>query len=426
MASAGRVGRLEGRLAAMLRNRQWDREDQMDRRAQENHDFNLMRNRRDFEWESEMRPYMIRAMEARTGAAEQNLEDQRYLAGRRRIEDQRADQARTRFSATPEGQRELDARTLGTQYRRPESVESERLSNEGQRIANGARLLNWKNQSIQSDISGKILRGERLSPGEQTFLFLSSGASGRRFGNTAAGAGNTAAGNTAAGRNSVKMTDYIKNYTADTVRSTLSELGYNPDAFDLERLRAGAVDNLQLTGEKPGNYLARTLKAEGHTNAYSQFPEYMKAIRSDAEGKTTKYTKDFFEGSAKGGWLPWNWKVFGGYREGNTNAPNRAKMENLYNNLLAATGGADTPLFRNVAGNENVLRYFERGLNLYRGDARKALDRAFVEEFCDRNNVTKEGRARIYSILSTQDGRRHFSSLANQKGMDQAFRDILM
>ena len=406
MASAGRVGRLEGRLAAMLRNRQWDREDQMDRRAQENHDFNLMRNRRDFEWESEMRPYMIRAMEARTGAVEQNLEDQRYLAGRRRIEDQRADQARTRFSATPEGQRELDARTLGTQYRRPESVESERLSNEGQRIANGARLLNWKNQSIQSDISGKILRGERLSPGEQTFLFLSSGASGRRFGNTAAGAGNTAAGNTAAGRNSVKMTDYIKNYTADTVRSTLSELGYNPDAFDLERLRAGAVDNLQLTGEKPGNYLARTLKAEGHTNAYSQFPEYMKAIRSDAEGKTTKYTKDFFSDD--------------------TRAPNRAKMENLYNNLLAATGGADTPLFRNVAGNENVLRYFERGLNLYRGDARKALDRAFVEEFCDRNSVTKEGRARIYSILSTQEGRRHFSSLANQKGMDQAFRDILM
>ena len=399
MASAGRVGRLEGRLAAMLRNRQWDREDQMDRRAQENHDFNLMRNRRDFEWESEMRPYMIRAMEARTGAAEQNLDDLRYLAGRRRIEDRRADQARTRFSATPEGQRELDARILGTQYRRPESVESERLSNEGQRIANGARLLNWKNQSIQSDISGKILRGERLTPGEQTFLFLSSRASGRRF-------GNTAAGNTAAGRNSVKMTDYIKNYTADTVRSTLSELGYNPDAFDLERLRAGAVDNLQLTGEKPGNYLARTLKAEGHTNAYSQFPEYMKAIRSDAEGKTTKYTKDFFSDD--------------------TRAPNRARMENLYNNLLAATGGADTPLFRNVAGNENVLRYFERGLNLYRGDARKALDRAFVEEFCDRNSVTKEGRARIYSILSTQEGRRHFSSLANQKGMDQAFRDILM
>ena len=419
MASAGRVGRLEGRLAAMLRNRQWDREDQIDRRAQENHDFNLMRNRRDFEWEqenhdfnlmrnrrdfeweSEMRPYMIRAMEARTGAAEQNLEDQRYLSGRRRIEDQRADQARTRFSATPEGQRELDARILGTQYRRPESVESERLSNEGQRITNNARLLNWQNQKIQSDISGKILRGERLTPGEQTFLFLSSRASGRRFGNTAAGAGNTAAG-----RNSVKMTDYIKNYTADTVRSTLSELGYNPDAFDLERLRAGAVDNLQLTGEKPGNYLARTLKAEGHTNAYSQFPEYMKAIRSDAEGKTTKYTKDFFSDD--------------------TRAPNRARMENLYNNLLAATGGADTPLFRNVAGNENVLRYFERGLNLYRGDARKALDRAFVEEFCDRNSVTKEGRARIYSILSTQEGRRHFSSLANQKGMDQAFRDILM
>lgn len=415
MASAGRVGRLEGRLAAMLRNRKWNREDQIDRRAQENHDFNLMRNRRDFEWESEMRPYMIRAMEARTGAAEQNLEDQRYLSGRRRIEDQRADQARTRFSATPEGQRELDARILGTQYRRPESVESERLSNEGQRITNNARLLNWQNQKIQSDISGKILRGERLTPGEQTFLFLSSGGSGRGFGNTAAGNtaagrrfGNTSAGagNTAAGRNSVKMTDYIKNYTADTVRSTLSDLGYNPDAFDLERLRAGAVDNLQVTGENPRNYLARTLKAEGHTNAYSQFPEYMKAIRSDAEGKTTKYTKDFFSDD--------------------TRAPNRARMENLYNNLLAATGGADTPLFRNVAGNENVLRYFERGLNLYRGDARKALDRAFVEEFCDRNSVTKEGRARIYSILSTQDGRRHFSSLANKKGMDQAFRDILM
>ena len=291
---------------------------------------------------------------------------------------------------------------LGTQYRRPESVESERLSNEGQRIANNARLLNWQNQKIQSDISGKILRGERLTPGEQTFLFLSSGGSGRGFGNTAAGAGNTGAGNTAAGRNSVKITDYIKNYTADTVRSTLSELGYNPDAFDLERLRAGAVDNLQVTGENPRNYLARTLKAEGHTTAYSQFPEYVKAMRSDAEGKTNKFTKAFFADD--------------------TRAPNRAQMEKLYNNLLAAL----PHYLRLATNNENVLRYFERGLNLYRGDARKALDRAFVEDFCDRKNVPPEGRKKIEAMFNNPDARMNFYRTANQKGIDQAFRDILM
>ena len=398
---AGRVGKLEGRLAAMLRARQWEREDQMDQRAQENHDFNMMNNRRNYEWDGENRPYMLRAMEARTDMAEQNLKDMQYQNARRTLEDQRKDQARERWAATPEGRKELDAKDTGAQYRRPEETERERLANERAKIGNQSMLLNW-------NLYNRAIKGE-LNPAEE--------AAYRMFGGRSAGSRTSGTNKTekASGTNGFKTQDYVKNFTPETVAGMLSELGYNPAGFDLGKLHAGAIENLYRTeGEDPKRYLERILQEQGHQTRYAGLPGYSYAYAEDMKKKIGGKSNNPYERSV----------YLRDYVKKNQNLDVGA-LQRVHKEMLQLKKFLPEKNIQNLEENQRTLRYFDRALNVYKGNSRAAYYDAIISEYCDRNNIPPEQQQYLKDKITDKKYLSVFNDLSAKNSTDWVLRSWL-